>query len=82
MDELRCVIIITEPNRIVGTVHDRMLTLLHPAAEAEWLNLEITPEQATELLQTYPDSELKTYEISPLINSPLNDTPELINPIG
>jgi putative SOS response-associated peptidase YedK len=56
-----------------------MPAILKSEAEADWLDLDITPEQALELLQPYPDGELKDYGISTLINSPANDTPKQSN---
>jgi putative SOS response-associated peptidase YedK len=58
-----------------------MPAILKPEAEAEWLNLDTTPEQAMELLRPYPDSEMKAYEISRLINSPTNEPPQVISPL-
>lgn len=77
-----CAIITTEPNGIVSKVHDRMPAILKPEAETEWLNLDTTLEQALELLQPYPDGKMKAYEISTLINSPENETSEVIKPLS
>jgi putative SOS response-associated peptidase YedK len=77
-----CAIITTEPNGLVSQVHNRMPAMLLPEAEADWLNLDTTPEQALELLQAYPDSEMKAYEVSILINSPANDRSEIIVPLN
>lgn len=79
--EPRCAIITTEPNTLVRKVHDRMPAILSPEAEAEWLNLDTPPEQALELLQPYPDNEMKGYGVSMLVNSPSNDMPEVLLPI-
>jgi putative SOS response-associated peptidase YedK len=79
--ERQCAIITTEPNRIVGKVHNRMPAILKPEVEADWLDLDIMPEQALEILQPYPDGEMKDYEISTLINSPANDTPKIIESV-
>jgi putative SOS response-associated peptidase YedK len=80
-DEPYCAIITTEANSLVKPVHDRMPAILLPEAESDWLNLDTTPEQALELLQPYPDGEMKAYEISRLINSPANDSPDVITPM-
>lgn len=80
-DAPQCAIITTEPNGVVGKVHDRMPAILRPEAEAEWLNLDTTPKKAQELLVSYPDSEMKSYEVSTFVNSPENDTPEVIKSI-
>jgi putative SOS response-associated peptidase YedK len=80
--ESYCAIITTEPNRIVSKVHDRMPAILTPATEAEWLNFDTTPEQALELLQPYPDEQMQAYEVSTLINSPANNTPDVFKPLN
>jgi putative SOS response-associated peptidase YedK len=81
-NEAYCAIITTEPNKIVAQVHDRMPAILKPEAEAEWLNLDTTPEQALELLQPYPDEQMEAYEVSTLINSPANNTPDVFKPLN
>jgi putative SOS response-associated peptidase YedK len=80
--EPHCAIITTEPNGIVGKVHDRMPAILRPEAEAEWLDFDTSPEQALELLRPYPDSEMKAYEVSTMVNSPTNDVREAISPVA
>jgi putative SOS response-associated peptidase YedK len=75
-----CAIITTEPNGVVGKVHDRMPAILRPEAETEWLSLDTSPEQALELLAPYPDAEMRAYEVSTLVNSPAHDSPEVTKP--
>lgn len=77
-----CAIITTGPNGVVGKVHDRMPAILLPEAEADWLSLDTTPEQALELVRPYPDELMGAYEVSTLINSPANDAPEILRPIN
>lgn len=78
----RCAIITTEPSALVSRVHDRMPAILKPEAEGEWLNLDTTPEQALELIQSYPADEMRAYEVSTIINSPARDSPEVIRPVA
>jgi putative SOS response-associated peptidase YedK len=59
-----------------------MPTILKPEEEAKWLNLDTTPEQATELLQPYPDEQMQAYEVSTLINSPANNEPDVFKPLN
>jgi putative SOS response-associated peptidase YedK len=77
--EAYCAIITTEPNNLVRKVHDRMPAILRPEAETGWLSLDTSPEQALELIRSYPDEEMQSYEISSLINSPANDKAEVMN---
>ena len=78
--EPHCAIITTEPNALVGKVHDRMPAILRPEAEGDWLSLDTPPEQALELLASYPEGEMRAYEVSTLVNSPAHDTPEVTRP--
>jgi putative SOS response-associated peptidase YedK len=80
--EPHCVIITTDANGVVGKVHDRMPAILAPDTEKEWLDLDTTPEQALELLKPYPDDQMKAYEISTLINSPANNSSDIIKPLN
>ena len=80
-NKLYCAIITTEPNKLVSPIHDRMPAILKPQAEAEWLSLDTTPQQALELLQPYQDAEMRAYEVSKLVNSPANDIPKVIKPV-
>jgi putative SOS response-associated peptidase YedK len=74
------VIITTEPNELVSSVHDRMPVMLTSQAEAIWLNPDIELEDALRLLSPYPAEEMTSYPISTLVNSPSNDSPEIIKP--
>lgn len=77
-EEPHCVIITTEPNITVGKVHNRMPAILKPEVETEWLNPDLTPEQALSLLQTYPDEPMSVHQVSTLVNLPKNDNFDVI----
>ncbi|WP_018477016.1 SOS response-associated peptidase [Pontibacter roseus] len=70
-------IITTEANEVVKPIHDRMPVMLSPEAEELWLD-EHEP-QLLSLLVPYRPSEMKAYPVSPLVNSPLNNVPEVLN---
>jgi putative SOS response-associated peptidase YedK len=76
-----CVIITTEPNTIVEDVHDRMPVILKPELEQEWLNPDTTYDEALEMLLPYSTKAMHKYPVSTLVNSPANDSPEIIKPI-
>ena len=71
-------IITTDANAVVADVHHRMPVLLQPQDEANWLT--VPPEDAGNLLQPYPANLMRAYAVSPRLNSPANDDPELIKP--
>lgn len=68
-------IITTEPNEVVGELHDRMSVVLAPDEEAGWLDgIEVS-------LDPYPAMEMRAYPVSTAVNSPQNDAPELIEEV-
>jgi putative SOS response-associated peptidase YedK len=76
-------IITTQPNELVGTVHDRMPVILHKEDEEDWLNPDLTePEHLLPLLQPYPADEMETWRVGDGAKNPRNDTEELIKPPG
>ncbi len=77
-----CTIITTEPNPLMATIHNRMPLILPPESYTQWLNPnEQRPEALKSLLEPYPASQMAAYPVSSLVNSPANDTPELVEPL-
>jgi putative SOS response-associated peptidase YedK len=72
-------IITTEANDLVKPIHDRMPVILSPEAEELWLDEHETQDELLSLLRPYDPAKMKEYAISPLVNSPLNNVPEVIN---
>lgn len=78
---LSCTIITTEPNDLLETIHNRMPVILPPEAYARWLDPAETPAQELQgLLVPYPAEEMTAFEVSTLVNSPQNDSPEVVIP--
>ena len=69
-------IITTEPNRVVGELHDRMAVVLSAEDERRWL-----ADGGADLLQPYPDDEMTAYPVSTAVNNPSNDSPELVEEV-
>lgn len=75
-------IITTDANPLIGEIHNRMPVILEPDSYKVWLSPDPVPEQKLlDCLHQYPHKEMETYEISKLVNSPQNDSPEIIKPI-
>ena len=68
-------IVTTEPNEVVGELHDRMSVVLAPDEEGRWL------EDGKVTLDSYPAEKMRAYPVSTAVNSPQNDTPELVEEI-
>jgi putative SOS response-associated peptidase YedK len=78
---LSCNIITTEPNELLSKIHNRMPVILPPETYQEWLAVdEQNPDQLDHLLRPYPANELIAFPVSRQVNSPQNDSPELILP--
>jgi putative SOS response-associated peptidase YedK len=76
---LRTGLVITCPSRgRLARIHDRMPVILDPDAATRWLDPELDDPSA--LLVPYPDEALEIYPVSGRVNSPRNDSPELIEP--
>jgi putative SOS response-associated peptidase YedK len=72
-------IITTEPNEMTVEVHNRMPVILHSSDEEKWIGEDANG--LIDLLAPYPAEEMEMYEISPKINNPANNSPELIKRI-
>ncbi len=75
------VIITTEPNGLMKEIHNRMPAILGRHDRAKWLSGEYKPEELVTLLKPYPAEQMEAYEVSTLVNSPVNDFPECLDPL-
>lgn len=72
-------IITTEANDVVKPIHNRMPVILSPEAEELWLDKNEPQEGLLSLLVPYKAEDMKAYLVSPLVNSPMNNVPEVLN---
>jgi len=75
-------IITTVANEIVGTIHDRMPVIFNPEHEINWLDPFVDFQDVHQYLLPYPENDMEIYPISTLVNSPKNDTAEIIKPVS
>ncbi len=70
-------IVTTQANELMAPVHDRMPVILPEDRLLAWLDASDTdgPEG---MLAPYPASEMEAYPVSPLVNSPKNDSADCI----
>ena len=78
---LSCSIITTTPNRLVAQIHDRMPAILRQEHERLWLAETPVARLSEVALVPYPPEQMKSEQISELINSPKNDSVEVIKPV-
>jgi putative SOS response-associated peptidase YedK len=67
----------------MSNIHDRMPVILKPSDEQKWLNPELnTLDELKKFLIPLEDGHLEAYEVSDKVNSPKNNSPELIEKVG
>jgi putative SOS response-associated peptidase YedK len=74
-------IITLQPNELVKKVHDRMPAILLKKNEKEWLN-DNTEDHLMKLLIPYPADEMKSYQVSAVVNNSKFDSAEMIKPVN
>jgi putative SOS response-associated peptidase YedK len=82
-----CTILVTEANALLRPLHERMPVILDPADYGTWLGGERSdqePDQAMlqALLKPVDPSGWEVYPISRAVNKPVNDSPELLEPLA
>jgi putative SOS response-associated peptidase YedK len=70
-------VITGEATDVVAKLHNRMPVVLVPETYERWLDPK---EQLLDLLAPSA-AELIAYAVSPLVNSPANDDPRLVEPL-
>lgn len=77
-----CAIITTRPNELMEPIHNRMPVILPKTAYKPWLDSSNQDlDELVALLQPYPADKMLAYPVSPLVNSPRNNSPECIQAI-
>jgi putative SOS response-associated peptidase YedK len=77
-----CTVITTTPNKLVEGIHDRMPVILRPEDERTWIDPSINDTRILEPLMAPLDEKLmEVYEVTSLVNSPKNNSIELIHRI-
>ncbi len=80
---LTCTIVTTTPNDFLKAMHHRMPVILPEDAYEQWLTPEeVDPTELVPLIVPYAADDLRAYPVSQLVNSPANDLPECIVPLG
>ena len=77
-----CSVITTGPNELMKDIHDRMPVILKPDDEKTWLDTSISEtNDINKLLVPFDENLMETYAVSSLVNSPRNNSVELIQKI-
>lgn len=76
-----CSIITTAANDAVAPVHDRMPVILRSDQIGKWLDNSLTEtEEVVPMLTARDNDEIAMYAVSPKVNSPTHDSPDLLEP--
>ncbi|WP_404328999.1 SOS response-associated peptidase [Mesobacillus maritimus] len=76
-----CTVVTTSANELVHDIHERMPVILKPDDEKVWLNPKSNPIELNHLLKPLDKELMEAYEVSSLVNSPKNNSVELIQKI-
>jgi putative SOS response-associated peptidase YedK len=77
-----CTILTTTTNDLIKHIHDRMPVILEPKDIDLWLDHQVAdPEQLKPLFKPYPSDLMEMYPVGDQVNSPRNDTSDLIKPL-
>ena len=68
----------TAANELVGELHDRMPAILLHEFQDALLDPKTDRSVLTEMLKPFPSLTMKTYPVSSNVNSPDNDTADLL----
>jgi putative SOS response-associated peptidase YedK len=74
-------IVTAKPNHLVKDIHDRMPVILERKDEDRWLKDTNDVNNYFPLLRPYPPAKMEAHKISLKVNSPSNDSPDIINPV-
>ena len=73
-----CAIITTAANELVAELHDRMPAILLDDFHDAWLDPTTDRAILTRMLNPFPSLRMKTYPVSSSVNSPDNDSADLL----
>ncbi len=77
-----CSIITTSPNEVMKDIHDRMPVILQKEDEKKWLDPSLDDvSKVSQLLKPFAADDMEAFEVSALVNSPRNNSPNLIQRI-
>ena len=78
-----CTLLTTEANGLLAPYHDRMPVIVRPEDYDLWLDADVRrPELLLPLLRPYSDDGLTAYAVSPVVNSPSNDSARCVEPVA
>lgn len=74
-------IITTYANELMAPVHNRMPVIIDKGEEATWIEGRLAEENVRLFFKSFPPHLLRRDEISSKVNSPKNDSQEILKPV-
>jgi len=75
-------ILTTEANSLMAKIHDRMPVIIKPEDYATWLDTNLTDVIKIQAMALpYPDRFMESYPVSRKVNSPKNDSPDMMDEV-
>ena len=75
-------ILTTEANSLMAKIHNRMPVIIKPEDYASWIDTNLTDVIKIQAMALpYPDRLMEAYAVSRKVNSPKNDSPDLIEEV-
>lgn len=74
-------IITTAANEVIRPIHNRMPVVLTRYDESVWLDRDADHQTLKNMLQPYDSDLMQSYPITTRVNSPANDSPEILEPL-
>ncbi|MBL8131188.1 MAG: SOS response-associated peptidase [Anaerolineae bacterium] len=76
-------ILTTDANPFMQSIHHRMPVILQPEDYAAWLATEeVSIDAVRHLMRPFDGGALAAHEVSKAVNRPVNDSPDLIEPVA
>lgn len=76
-----CTVITTQPNELMGRIHERMPAIIPRDRLDLWLDKRTTAaDELFPLLAPFPSKAMTAYPVSPIVGSAKNDVPACIEP--
>jgi len=76
-------ILTTQATDALGHIHDRTPVIVPSDMHGDWLDPHLTDlELVRQVLDAIPEPRLDTYEVSTAVNSPRNNSPELLTAVS
>ncbi|MCD4657801.1 MAG: SOS response-associated peptidase [Planctomycetes bacterium] len=77
-----CTILTTNTNNLMEPIHNRMPAIMPVENREQWLdNSHFDDAKLSQSLVPYPDDEMEAWEVSKLVNSPMNNSEKNVKPV-